>query len=271
VRRSGWGAARPLVVALVWAVLLTLLLTPLTLAQDGRYGERLEGQHIVDEPNVIPGGDHPYSFAFNSGWGLGGAALHHYGTWPRMHEADFDMARAITLNGKTQRPGVCNAIENLLVHAGIADAFLPVAGRELAEAGVELRADERAAAILRNSGITAKPATEEDWETEYLDLILSIRVVETPDEAIAFINRYGSHHSDGIITADDPTARRFIAGVDSATVYWNASTRFTDGYEFGLGAEVGISTDRLHARGPMGVRELCTYKYAVFGQGQVRE
>ncbi|MFP4351891.1 MAG: glutamate-5-semialdehyde dehydrogenase [Puniceicoccaceae bacterium] len=185
--------------------------------------------------------------------------------------ADPAMAERITLNAKCQRPGVCNAIENLVVHRDFAAGNLAPIARSLVGAGVELRADEEAEAILAHAGIPCRPAAEEDWSAEYLDLILAVRTVGGADEAVAFINRYGSQHSDAIITGDEPTARRFLRGVDSSTVYWNASTRFTDGYEFGLGAEVGISTDRLHARGPMGVRELCTYKYEVFGHGEARQ
>jgi len=185
--------------------------------------------------------------------------------------ADPAMAERITLNAKCQRPGVCNAIENLVVHRDFAAGNLAPIARSLVGAGVELRADEEAAAILGRADIPCGPAAEEDWSTEYLDLILSVRIVGGAEEAVAFINRYGSQHSDAIITEDETAARRFLRGVDSATVYWNASTRFTDGYEFGLGAEVGISTDRLHARGPMGIRELCTYKYEIFGHGEARQ
>lgn len=185
--------------------------------------------------------------------------------------ADPAMAERIALNAKCQRPGVCNAIENLVLHREFAAANLaPIAGT-LVGAGVELRADSEVTALLDSAGIPNQPATEDDWSTEYLDLILSVRIVGDADEAAAFINRYGSQHSDAIITEDEPTARRFLRAVDSSTVYWNASTRFTDGYEFGLGAEVGISTDRLHARGPMGIRELCTYKYEVLGHGEARQ
>ncbi|MBC2602860.1 glutamate-5-semialdehyde dehydrogenase [Puniceicoccus vermicola] len=186
-------------------------------------------------------------------------------------EADLQMAREIAVNAKCQRPGVCNAIENLVVHRSFAAAHLAEIAQALANEGVELRADVEAGAILHRAGIGYRTAAEEDWSTEYLDLILSIRVVSSADEAISFINRYGSQHSDSIITTNEATARRFLRAVDSSTVYWNASTRFTDGYEFGLGAEIGISTDRLHARGPMGLEELCTYKYEVHGKGEVRK
>ncbi len=180
--------------------------------------------------------------------------------------ADLDMAERIAFNAKVQRPGVCNAMETLLVHEAVAAAFLPVAAAHLREAGVELRGCPRTRALLPGTAA----ATEEDWRTEYLDLILSIKVVDSLDEAIDFINTYGTGHSDAIVTDSYAHAQRFTAGVDSAAVYVNASTRFTDGYEFGFGAEVGISTNRLHARGPMGLRELTTYKYVVQGSGQIR-
>jgi len=183
-------------------------------------------------------------------------------------DADFDMAERIIVNGKTQRPGVCNAVETILVHHDIADAFLKKTGPVLADQGVELRGDERTQAILNGR---TKPATEEDWSTEYLDLIVSIRVVDDLEQAVEHMERYGSHHSDAIVTRNAATAERFLHEVDSATVYWNASTRFTDGGEFGFGAEIGISTDKLHARGPMGLEELTTYKYLIRGDGQIRE
>ena len=180
--------------------------------------------------------------------------------------ADLHMAEEIAYNAKVQRPGVCNAMENLLVHRRIAAPFLSALAPRLRAAGVELRADEPAREILPD----AVPATEADWRTEYLDLILAVKIVDSVDDAIAFVNRYGSGHSDSIVTADAAAAERFLARVDSAVVYHNASTRFTDGFEFGFGAEVGISTNRIHARGPMGLRELTTYKYVVRGEGQVR-
>ena len=180
--------------------------------------------------------------------------------------ADLGMAAEIAYNAKVQRPGVCNAMENLIVHSDVAERLLASLEPVLDEAGVELRADSRALPLLH----TAVPATDADWSTEYLDLILSIKVVDSVDEAISFVNRYGSGHSDSIVTSDDSAAERFLARVDSAVVYHNASTRFTDGFEFGFGAEVGISTNRIHARGPMGLRELTTYKYVVRGEGQVR-
>ncbi len=180
--------------------------------------------------------------------------------------ADLGMAADIAYNAKVQRPGVCNAMENLVVHASVAKPFLAKLAPRLGAADVELRADARALALLES----ATPATDEDWSTEYLDLILAVKVVDSVDEAIEFINRYGSGHSDSIVTADASSASRFRARVDSAVVFHYASTRFTDGFEFGFGAEVGISTNRIHARGPMGLRELTTYKYVVRGDGQVR-
>ena len=181
--------------------------------------------------------------------------------------ADLEMAEKIALNAKCQRPGVCNAMETLLVHRDVAGKFLPKAGAALAAEGVELRGDKRACEVL---GDKAKPASEEDWTAEYLDLILSIRVVDSLEDAVEHIENYGSHHTDSIVTADEQAARKFLAAIDSATVLWNASTRFSDGGEFGFGAEIGISTDKLHARGPMGLEELTTYKYLVEGTGQVR-
>jgi glutamate-5-semialdehyde dehydrogenase len=180
--------------------------------------------------------------------------------------ADLRMAEEIAYNAKVQRPGVCNAMENLVVHRRVARPFLTSLAPRLRAACVELRCDEAARQILPDSS----PATEADWSTEYLDLILAVKIVDSADEAIAFINRYGSGHSDSIVTGDAAVAERFLARVDSAVVYHNASTRFTDGFEFGFGAEVGISTNRIHARGPMGLRELTTYKYVVRGEGQVR-
>ncbi|MBI4517076.1 MAG: glutamate-5-semialdehyde dehydrogenase [Deltaproteobacteria bacterium] len=181
--------------------------------------------------------------------------------------ADLAMAETISFNAKVQRPGVCNAMETLLVHQAVAAQFLPPMIARLRSAGVEIRGCERTRAIIPDAGA----ATEEDWRTEYLDLILSVKVVDSLADAIAFINRYGTGHSDAIITDHYDRARRFLREVDSAAVYVNASTRFTDGYEFGFGAEVGISTNRLHARGPMGLRELTTYKYVIYGSGQIRE
>ncbi len=184
--------------------------------------------------------------------------------------ADPAMAAAVTVNAKVTRPSACNAVEQLLVHREAAHQLLPVVGRALADRGVRLRGDAEAAGILAAAGIPAEPAAPGDFTAEFLDLVLAVRVVGSLDEAIATVNRDGSAHSDAIITADEPAARRFLAEVDSATVYWNASTRFTDGFEFGYGAEIGISTDRLHARGPMGLRELCSHKFLIEGTGQVR-
>ena len=181
--------------------------------------------------------------------------------------ADLVMAERIAVNAKCQRPGVCNAMETLLVHRDVAEKFLPSVAEALREKGVELRGDERAREVL---GPGIKAATEDDWTAEYLDLILSIRVVDSLADAIEHIEGYGSHHSDAIVTEDAKAARKFLAAVDSAAVFWNASTRFSDGGEFGFGAEIGISTDKLHARGPMGLEELTTYKYLVAGAGQVR-
>jgi glutamate-5-semialdehyde dehydrogenase len=180
--------------------------------------------------------------------------------------ADIDMALAICENAKCQRPGVCNAMETLLVHKDIADAFLPRMIARYKELGVELRGDK----AVQKFDASIKPATEEDWYAEYLELILSIRIVKNVQAAIDHINTYGSQHSDAIVTTDPKAAKKFLAQVDSATVYVNASTRFTDGGEFGMGAEIGISTDKLHARGPMGLEELTTYKYVISGSGQIR-
>ncbi|MDB6074973.1 MAG: glutamate-5-semialdehyde dehydrogenase [Verrucomicrobiaceae bacterium] len=182
-------------------------------------------------------------------------------------DADLDMAAAIAVNSKCQKPGVCNALETLLVHREVAAAFYPKVGALLQKAGVEMRGDEMA---LTHLPAGAKPAVESDWGTEYLDLILSLRTVASVDEAIEHINAYGSHHTESIITRDEAVARHFMHNIDSAVVLWNASTRFNDGGEFGFGAEIGISTDKLHARGPMGLAELTSYKYLVFGEGQIR-
>jgi glutamate-5-semialdehyde dehydrogenase len=182
--------------------------------------------------------------------------------------ADVGTAIAITANAKVQRPGVCNAAETLLVHAGVAAAFLPGALAELAAAGVELRGDERVRALAGPVAVAA--AEESDWATEYLALILAVRVVDSVEEAIEHIAAYGSGHSEAILTRDTAAARRFQHGVDAACVYVNASTRFTDGGEFGMGAEIGNSTQKLHARGPIGMRELCTSKYLIEGDGHVR-
>jgi glutamate-5-semialdehyde dehydrogenase len=181
--------------------------------------------------------------------------------------ADLEMAQSIVINAKCQRPSVCNAAETLLVHAGLAEEFLSRCGPELQRRGVELRGDAATRAIL---GPSVRPATDQDWRTEHLDLILSVRVVPSLVDAIAHIETNGSHHSDAIVTNDEQAAGEFLNKVDSAAVFWNASTRFNDGGEFGFGAEIGISTDRLHARGPMALEELTIYKYQVIGQGHVR-
>ena len=184
--------------------------------------------------------------------------------------ADAKKALVLTADAKCQRPSVCNAAENLLVHSSRAKELLPLVAGKLSELGVELRADARAKQILQDANIASVDATEDDFSTEYIDLIISIAVVDSVEEAAGFCNKYGSGHSDLIITENSQNAEMFMTLVDSSTVYWNASTRFTDGFEFGLGAEIGISTDKLHARGPMGLRELCTYKYKVRGNGQTR-
>ena len=185
-------------------------------------------------------------------------------------DADLDIAENIIENAKCQRPGVCNAAENLFLHKDIVQDFLPRIAQRLASAGVELRINEATAKHLNGTDIPYKHAKEEDFHEEFLDLILSIKTVDNLEDAISAINCYGSGHSDAIITTNEATAETFLSGVDTSTAYWNASTRFTDGFEFGLGAEIGISTDRLHARGPMGLRELCTYKFIVYGTGQVK-
>ncbi len=182
-------------------------------------------------------------------------------------DADLQVAADIIVNSKCQKPGVCNALETFLVHQDIAVSFYPLIGKRLAEAKVEIHGDPTA---LEHLGVPAKAATEEDWTTEYLELILAAKTVSGLDEAIAHINRYGSHHTDSIITRDRSAAERFQHEIDSAVVLHNASTRFNDGGEFGFGAEIGISTDKLHARGPMGLAELCSYKYLVDGSGQIR-
>ncbi len=182
--------------------------------------------------------------------------------------ADLKMAEEICYNAKVQRPGVCNAMETLLVHRKVAPTFLPRMAQRYLEAHVQLCGDPDSRRILK--GLKVRPATEADWGTEYLDLILSVKVVASLYEAIQHIQRYGSGHSDAIVTRSKTHADRFLKEVDSACVYVNASTRFTDGGQFGLGAEIGVSTDKLHARGPMGLKELTTYKYVVVGTGQVR-
>ena len=182
--------------------------------------------------------------------------------------ADLEAAEAIILNAKLQRPGVCNAAETLLVHADAAATFLPAALGSLSAAGVSLHGDERTRELA--NGVAVDAASEEDWVTEYLALELAVKVVDSAGEAIEHINQYGSGHSEAIVTRDTDAARSFQRDVDAACVYVNASTRFTDGYEFGMGAEIGNSTQKLHARGPIGLRELCTYKYLVEGAGHVR-
>jgi glutamate-5-semialdehyde dehydrogenase len=187
-------------------------------------------------------------------------------------EADLDMAVRIVVNAKTQRPGVCNAIETVLVHRQIAAPFFKKIAPLLAGKKVEIRADPDSLRHLSALNYQPlHPAREEDWTTEYLDLILAARTVDNIEDAIAHVEQCGSHHSDVIITRDAARAKKFLNEVDSATVYWNASTRFTDGGEFGFGAEIGISTDKLHARGPMALEELTTYKYIIRGEGQIRE
>jgi glutamate-5-semialdehyde dehydrogenase len=185
-------------------------------------------------------------------------------------DADLEMAEAIVLNAKCQRPAVCNAMETLLVDQPVAESFLPRLDRRLAEHMVQLRADETARRILREPRCRIQPATDQDYFTEYNDFILNVRVVNGAAEAAAHIAHYGSAHSDAIVTRDEATARQFLAEVDSAAVYWNASTRFTDGGEFGMGAEIGISTDKVGARGPMGLEELTSYKWIGLGTGQLR-
>jgi glutamate-5-semialdehyde dehydrogenase len=184
-------------------------------------------------------------------------------------KTDLRMAESICYNAKVQRPGVCNAMETLLVDKKIAVKFLPSMAKKYLEAGVELRGCPATRKILGNDIV--KAVQEDDWYAEYLDLILSIRVVNGVDEAVEHINKYGSHHSDAIVTENHKEAESFLRSVDSATVYVNASTRFTDGYEFGMGAEIGISTDKLHARGPMALEELTIYKYLILGNGQIRK
>lgn len=188
-------------------------------------------------------------------------------------EADIAMASDIAVNSKCHRPGVCNAAETLLVDRAIAKDFLPLVGKALAAQQVELRVDEDSKAILEgaDTGAQLVAATEEDWPAEYLDLILAVRVVDGLARAVEHINKHGSGHSDSIVTANEKHARQFMDEVDSAAVYWNASTRFTDGGQFGMGAEIGISTDKIGARGPMGLDELTTYKWQITGTGQVRE
>jgi glutamate-5-semialdehyde dehydrogenase len=182
-------------------------------------------------------------------------------------DADLEKATPIVINAKVQRPGTCNAAEKLIVHSKIAKSYLPIVIAELRRNGVEIRGDEETRKIVPD----VKAATETDWNTEYLDLIMGIKVVKNLDEAITHINKYGTKHSDSILTKDFAKAMKFIKEIDSAAVYWNASTRFTDGNQFGLGAEIGISTQKLHARGPMSVQHLTTTKYVILGDGQIRK
>ena len=185
--------------------------------------------------------------------------------------ADVAMAQRIAYNAKVQRPGVCNSAETLLVHSGIAPEVLPGLMDKLREAGVELRVDARTRALAGRDGDGLVTATESDWDTEYLGMTMAIKVVDSLDEAIDHVNRHGTGHSEAIVSSDAEAADAFTSGVDAACVYVNASTRFTDGGEFGLGAEMGNSTQKLHARGPIALRELTTSKYVVHGTGQVRE
>lgn len=185
--------------------------------------------------------------------------------------ADTNQATAIVFNAKVQRPTVCNALDTILVHADIAQRYLPMIATDLAKAGVDMHCDERALSILKSlPSLKLTPATDEDWGKEFLSLVAAVRVVDSLDEALQHIERYGSGHSEAIITEEYQAAMRFLNEVDAACVYVNASTRFTDGSQFGLGAEVGISTQKLHARGPLGLKELTTYKWIILGNGQVR-
>jgi len=182
--------------------------------------------------------------------------------------ADFEMADRIVINAKTQRPSVCNAAEKLLVHSAIASEYIPRIARKLLDAGVELRGDGKARSLA--AGLPVGSASEQEWYEEYLRLCIAIAVVADVDEAVAHINKYSTHHSDSIVTRDEGRAQKFLREVDSAAVYWNASTRFTDGAEFGFGAEMGISTQKLHCRGPFALAELTSSKYEITGTGQTR-
>lgn len=184
-------------------------------------------------------------------------------------DADAKKAVEISVNAKCQRPGTCNAAENLLIAKGAENTFLEIA-KALAKNGVEIRADKNAKEFLQQNSIQVNDASDEDFYTEYCAMIISATFVDDVDDAIKFINKHSSGHSEAIVTENEKNAEKFLNGVDSSCVYWNASTRFTDGFEFGLGAEIGISTDKLHARGPMGLNELCTYKYKILGSGQIR-
>jgi glutamate-5-semialdehyde dehydrogenase len=184
-------------------------------------------------------------------------------------DADLEMGRRIAVNAKVQRPGVCNAAETLLVDAAVAESFLPAVLSDLHENGVELVGDERVCDLA--GGVEVGAATDEDWDTEYLDLKMAVAVVDSVEDAVEHVNSHGTGHSEAIVTSSEDAAGRFVAGVDAAAVYVNASTRFTDGFEYGMGAEIGNSTQKLHARGPIGLRELTTFKYVARGTGQVRE
>ena len=183
-------------------------------------------------------------------------------------DADLDMAEDIVVNSKVQKPSVCNALETLLIHRDVAEEFAPQIAQNLLAKNVELRGDDEFIRLCQDD--RAIPATDEDWTTEYLDYILAVKVVDDIDAAIGHINHYGSKHTDSIVTSNEEAAEKFQLEVDSACVFWNSSTRFSDGAEFGFGAEIGISTDKLHARGPMALEELCSYKYLAFGSGQVK-
>jgi glutamate-5-semialdehyde dehydrogenase len=187
--------------------------------------------------------------------------------------ADLDSALQIIVNAKCSRPSVCNAVETVLIHSVIAEEFLPILAAKLSESSVEIRGCERTREVAAEVGISTAivPATEEDWHTEYSGLILAVKIVDSLDEALTHIHTYGTRHSESIITEDYTSSQRFLSEVDAACVYVNASTRFSDGFEFGFGAEIGISNQKLHARGPMGLRELTTYKYIIRGEGQTRE
>jgi glutamate-5-semialdehyde dehydrogenase len=182
--------------------------------------------------------------------------------------ADFEMADRIVINAKTQRPSVCNAAEKLLVHERVAAEYIPRIVKKLIDSGVEVRGDGKTRSLA--AGFSIAPANEQDWHEEYLRLCMAVAIVADVEEAIAHINKYSTKHSDSIITSDGANARKFLRGVDSAAVYWNASTRFTDGGEFGFGAEMGISTQKLHCRGPFALAELTSSKYEIVGTGQVR-
>jgi glutamate-5-semialdehyde dehydrogenase len=184
--------------------------------------------------------------------------------------ADIEMAEAICLNAKAQRPSVCNAMETLLVHQSIAPHFLPRFAKAFQKVGGELRGCDATLSLLKGHGEAILPADESDWQAEYLDLRLSVKVVDSMNAAMAHIARYGSQHSEAIVTRDHPRAMRFVNEVDASAVFINSSTRFNDGFQLGLGAEMGISTSRIHARGPMGLQALCCTKFIIFGDGQVR-